>query len=354
MSQEISLWQEIDILPDLSALDDLLKDLLPGRNADSMDFIEDVLKGNWVLDPGLFWRYIRESVTGVFDEWKRLFISVLVLFILVAMVSNLMSALKNEGAAKAAKTFFVLCQLVVLIDAFHEVLGIVEETMTQMLEFLKLMIPAYMICIAAAGSGLTALIFYKMLLGFLCLIEGIVAASLTTVVEGYVLLGVVESVWGEERFKGLMELIKKGMQWVLKMMIVVISGSSILQVIITPVVDKTNNAVIQKTAGALPGIGDIVESVSSVTLASAIAVKNSLGVLILVVLVLLILSPVIKAFMILIIIKVSGALGSICGERQMMKCVEYISEAGFMLLRVLITVTALFFVTIAAVTNATT
>ena len=318
-----------------------------------MDFIEDVLKGNWALDPALFWRYIAGTITGVFDDWRRLFVSVLVLFILVALVSNLMSALKNEGAAKAAKTFFIVCQLVVLINAFHEVLGIVEEAMTQMLEFLKLMIPAYMICIAAAGSGLTALIFYKLLLGFLCLIEGIVAASLTTVVEGYVMLGVVESVWGEERFKGLMDLIKKGLQWVLKMMIVVMSGSSILQVIITPVVDKTNNAVIQKTAGAIPGIGDVIESVSSVTLASAIAVKNSLGVLILVALILLIAAPVIKSFMILLIIRVSGALGSICGEKQMMKCVEYISEAGFMLLRILITVTTLFFVTIAAVTNAT-
>lgn len=342
MSQETSLWAELDILPDLSVLDNLLRDLLPGRTTDSMDFIEDVLKGNWALDPALFWRYIAGTITGVFDDWRRLFISVLVLFILVALVSNLMSALKNEGAAKAAKTFFIVCQLVVLINAFHEVLGIVEEAMTRMIEFLKLMIPAYMICIAAAGSGLTALIFYKLLLGFLCLIEGIVAASLTTVVEGYVMLGVVESVWGEERFKGLMDLIKKGLQWVLKMMIVVMSGSSILQVIITPVVDKTNNAVIQKTAGAIPGIGDVIESVSSVTLASAIAVKNSLGVLILVALILLIAAPVIKSFMILLIIRVSGALGSICGEKQMMKCVEYISEAGFMLLRILITVTTYF------------
>ncbi len=353
MSQDMSLWQELDILPDLSILDKLLRELLPGRNTDSMDFIKDVLMGNWALDPGLFWRYLAGTVTGVFEGWKRLFISVLVLFILVALVSNLMSALKNEGAAKAAKTFFILCQLVVLINAFHEVLDIVEDAMTRMLEFLKVMIPAYMICIAAAGSGLTALIFYKLLLGFLCLIEGIIAASLTTVVEGYVMLGVVESIWGEERFKGLMEIIKKGLQWILKMMIVVMSGSGILQIIITPVIDKANNTVIQKTAGAIPGIGDLVESVSSVTLASAIEVKNSLGVLILVVLVLMIAAPVLKSFIILVIIKVSGALGSICGERQMMKCVEYISEAGFMLLRILITVTTLFFITIAVVTNAT-
>lgn len=353
MSQDISLWQEVDILPDLSILDKMLKELLPGQNANSMDFIEDVLKGNWVLDPGLFWRYVTGAITGVMDGWKRLFVSVLTLFILVALVSNLMSALKNEGAAKAARTFFIICQLVVLINAFHNVLEIVNDAMAKMIEFLKLMIPAYMICIAAAGSGLTALIFYKLLLGFLCMVEGIMAASLTTVVEGYVMLGVVESIWGEDRFKGLMELIRKGIQWALKMMIVVISGSSILQVIITPVIDKANNTVIHKTAGAIPGIGDIVESVSSVTLASAIAVKNSLGVLILVVIVLIIAAPVIKVFMILLIIKVSGALGSICGEKQMMKCIEYISEAGFMLLRILITVTTLFFVTIAVVTNAT-
>lgn len=353
MSEELGLWQGIDMLPDLDVLDELLSELLPGQNVNSMDFIEDVLKGNWVLDPSLFWRYIMQTITGVLDSWKRLFVSILVLFILVALVSNLMSALKNEGAAKMARMFFVVCQLVVLIGAFHNVLGIVNDAMKGMLEFLKLMIPSYMICIAAAGSGLTALVFYKLLLGFLCLLEGIVASALTAVAEGYVMLGVVESIWGEERFKGLMELIKKGVQGVLKLMILLISGSSILQIIITPVIDKANNTVIQKTAGAIPGIGDIVESVSSVTLASAVAVKNSLGALILVVLVLMITAPAIRAFVILIVIRVSGALGSICGEKQMLKCVEYISEAGFMLLRILITVTTLFFVTIAVVTNGT-
>lgn len=353
MSQEIGLWQDLDILPDLNVLDQLLRELLPGENIDSMDFIEDVLKGNWVLEPTLFWRYITEAVKGVLDGWKSLFVSILVLFILASLVSNILSAFKNEGAAKAARIFFMMCQLVVLINAFADVLEIVDGAMTQMIDFLKLMLPAYMICTAAAGSGLTALIFHKLLIGFICLIEGVVAASLTPVVEGYVMLGVVEGIWGDERFKGLMELIKNGVQWVLKTMVLILSGSSILQAMITPSIDRANNAVIHKTIGIIPGIGDIAESVSGVTLTSAIALKNSLGVLILVVLVLLVAAPVLKAFMILLIIKVSGALGGICGEKQMTKCVEYISEAGFMMLRILITITALFFVAIAAVTNAT-
>lgn len=353
MSADSNFWDALDILPDLNVLDEFLAELLPGENKTSMDFIEDVLKGNWVLEPKLLWNYITEIISGVMDSWKHLFISILVLFILAAVVGNLLSAFGNAGAARAARTFFVICQLLVLISAFHDVLDIVEEAMNRMIEFLKLMLPAYMICIAAAGSGLTALIFYKLLVGFLCLIEGIVAASLAPVVESYVVLGVAESIWGEERLKGIMDLIKKFVQWALKTMIVLLSGSSILQVIITPAVDKVNNAVIHKTAGAIPGVGDIVESVSSVTFAAAVAVKNSLGVLILVVLILLIAAPVIKSFIILMTIRVSAALGGICGEKQMEKCVEYISDAGFLLLRILITVATLFFVTIAVVTNAT-
>lgn len=351
MSQELDLWQ--DILPDLGMVDKLLKELLPQKDVSAMSFMEDVLKGNWVLEPDLFWQYLREAVFGMLADWKRLFVSILVLFIAAAVVNGFLSAFKNDGAAHAAKTFFVLCELLVLVNAFKELLGIVSEAMERMLEFLKMMLPSYMICIAAAGSGLTALIFYKLLLGFLCLIEGLIAASLTPIVEGYVMLGVVECIWGEGRFRGIMELMKKLVHWVMKGMVILLSGSSILQIIITPVMDKANTAVLHKTAGAIPGIGDIVESVSSVTLASAIAVKNSLGVLILVVLVLLIAAPVVRAFMIIAVIRVSGALGSICGERQMTKCVDYISEAGFMLLQLLITVATLFFITIAAVTNAT-
>lgn len=351
MNEELSLWQ--DILPDLDMVDHLLKELLPQKNVSSMSFMEDVLKGNWVLEPDLFWQYIKETVLGMTADWKSLFISILVLFIAAAIINGFMQAFQNNGAAHAARTFFVLCELLVLVNAFRDILVIVNEAMERMLEFLKIMLPAYMICIAAAGSGLTALIFYKLLIGFLCLIEGIIAASLVPIVEGYVMLGVVESIWGEGRFKGLMEIMKKVVQWIMKGMIVLVSGSSILQIIITPVMDKANTAVLHKTAGAIPGIGDLVESVSSVTLASAIAVKNSLGALILVVLVLLIAAPVIRAFMIIAVMKVSGALGSICGEKQMVNCVTYISEAGMLLLRLLITVATLFFVTIAAVTNAT-
>ena len=77
-------------------------------------------------------------------------------------------------------------------------------------------------------------------------------AGCVPAVEAYMLIGVAESLMGEDRFRGIMEMIKKGILWVLKGLIVLVSGSGILQAIITPVIDKSNLTFMQKSAGALP------------------------------------------------------------------------------------------------------
>ena len=351
--ESMDLGQLDEILPNIDILDEFLEDLLPQEKVHAIDLIEDVVKGDWVLEPQLFWNYIVGNVSGYLEQIKTIFVSILVLFILSAVITSFLEALKNESTAKMAKMFFVLCQLILLLYTFREVLTIVTETMDKMTEFLKIMLPAFMMCVAAAGSGLSAMLFYKLLLGFICLVEGLLVSALIPIAEGYAMLGILESLFGEKRFQGLMKLMKDGILWALKGLIMLVTGSGILQLIITPAIDKTNTAVLQKTAGAIPGIGDIAESVSGIALASAMAVKNSFGVIVLLVLLLIMIAPAIHIFVLLGTVKLASAIGGICGEKHMMECTDYITDAGFLLLRMMVTVTALFFLTLAAMTNVT-
>lgn len=342
-----------EIFPDLEEIDFFLSQLLPEEKVTAIDLIEDVMKGNWVLEPDVFVRFLQQALQNYIMEWKTLFVSILMLFIMSAVVGSCMEAFHNEGTAKSARLFFLLCQLIVLLNIWQKVLHITTQTISVLIEFLKLVIPGYMMCIAATGSGMTAAIFYKLLLGVVCLLEGIMISGLIPVTEAYMLLGVCESIFGEERFLGMMDMLKRGVLWILNGMIVLISGSGILQLLVTPVVDKAGLNVARKTVAAIPGIGDIAESISSVTLDSMMAIKNSLGVIILLILILLMLAPALRIFILLGTVKLGGAIGGICGERQMQKCTEYMADAGFLLLRLLITLTTLFFITIAALTNAT-
>lgn len=346
-----NIWEEL--LPEFEFTDRLIHNLLPDNNIDTMDMVNDVLKGNWVLEPGIFFKYIKNVVSEYLFTWKNLFVSIFVLFIAAAIVNTFMSAFKNNGAAKSAGIFFLLCQMLVLINAYNEMQDIMTNAINEMVDFLKIMLPAYMICVASTGYGMSAMIFYKLLLGFLCLLENVILASLVPIVEGYMLLGLAESIWNEERLRPLTDTIYKSIQGILKISIMIFSVSSILQVIVTPVIDKANIAFVEKTAGAIPAIGDIAESVSNVMLISATAIKNSVGVVILVLLILMMAVPIINIAIIWGTIKISSVLGAICGEKSMTKCSEYISNAGYLLIRILVTVTSLFFVSIAAIINST-
>ena len=81
------------------------------------------------------------------------------LFIAAAIVNTFMSAFKNNGAAKAAGIFFLLCQMLVLINAYNEMQDIMTNAINEMVDFLKIMLPAYMICVASTGYGMSAMIF---------------------------------------------------------------------------------------------------------------------------------------------------------------------------------------------------
>ena len=69
--------------------------------------------------------------------------------------------------------------------------------------------------------------------------------------------------------------------------------------------------------------------------------------------ILIMIAPAIHIFVLLGTVKLASAIGGICGEKHMMECTDYITDAGFLLLRMMVTVTALFFLTLAAMTNMT-
>ncbi len=342
---------EYDIVPDTGAVEEYLENIIPDFEMTSMDFYEDVLKGNWVLEPTLLWEYVKESIFGDLGELKILLISILVLFILSSVMTSVMEAFRSGGAARMVRFFFLLSLMGVLLSAFQRVMTISIDAMSNMLGFMKVALPVYMMTVATAGAGLTAMLFYKMLLGVLCLVEGAVVSNLVPIIEAYMMLGILEAIEGEDRFRSLKQLIKKGILGFMKLMILVVNGSGLIQLIVTPVIDKANLSVAQKTAGAIPGIGDIAQAASGIAVTSAVVIKNSLGVFIMVIIVVILIIPVLQMFAILATMKVGCALGDMCGEKRLISCTESISDAGFMLLRLLITVSALFFITIAMLTH---
>lgn len=81
------------------------------------------------------------------------------------------------------------------------------------------------------------------------------------------------------------DLLEKLIGWILKASLGVVTGISLFQSLITPVVDSLKNSAVEKAVSVLPGIGNAADGVLELALGSAVVIRNSVGVLLLLLLV---------------------------------------------------------------------
>ena len=78
----------------------------------------------------------------------------------------------------------------------------------------------------------------------------------------------------EEKLNLLIELLEKGIGWVLKAALGVVTGISVFQAVITPVIDSVKASTLQKVISAIPGIGNAADGVVELVAGSAVVIKK--------------------------------------------------------------------------------
>ena len=78
-------------------------------------------------------------------------------------------------------------------------------------------------------------------------------------IYSYCLLTMINGIWVEEKLALLADLLEKLIGWILKASLGVVTGISLFQSLITPVVDSLKNSAVEKAVSVLPGIGNAAD-----------------------------------------------------------------------------------------------
>ena len=104
---------------------------------------------------------------------------------------------------------------------------------------------------------------------------------------------------------------------------------------------------VKRTVSLIPGIGNVSDSVAVLVIGSAVLVKNSIGALAVVLLVLLCALPAAKIWLLAMVLKFSAALTVIVSDRRITSCMDRVGEGSLLVLRILLTASGLFLIMIA-------
>lgn len=343
-----ALWQDYG----LDRLETGIAQLFPKTEISAAELLEKLLAGD-VAGAGK--SLLRCCMPGVADElagMKNVLIWLLVMGIISALLTHFVDIFNMHQVADIAFYFLYLLFMAVLLKCFYEAMETAAETMENITLFIRLLVPAYLMSVGVAGGTATAGAACQLMLLVIYGVETMLSKGILSLVSGYVMLSMVNGIWAEEKLTMLVELLKKAVGWALRGALGVITGISVFQALITPVVDSARSSAVQKLLSSLPGVGNVADGAVELVLGSALVIRNSIGVALLLLMLALCAVPLIKLCLITLSLKCAAAFMGVVSDRRITSCVDRTGEGGLLLLRTTGTAMLLFMIATAVVAAA--
>lgn len=348
-TQELIMESYLEEL-DFRELEGEIQRMLPNQNISFRESVVQLLKGEIPLK----WENVRKTIRNAFWEeisrQKNLVAQILLLSVTAAVFTNFVKVFQKNQIAEI--TFYVLYLLLftMLLNGFQSLLLTAQETIGQILQFMKMLLPIYLAVAVLAAGSTTAVVFYEATLFFITAVQMVMRYMVLPGIGGYVLLQLLNQLGKEDYLSKMAELLKNILSWTMKTLLAVVIGVQTIQGLLLPAIDSLKNSVWSKAAGAVPMIGNTFSSVTETVMGTAILLKNAVGVSGLLIILFICLTPMVRLLVCTILYKLVGAIVQPVSDKRVAECVSCVGDGIALLLKAVGMTGFVFLITLAMVT----
>lgn len=288
------------------------------------------------------------DISAQFVSMRNIFVWLLVLGIVSALLGHFTDIFDKHQISDLSFYFIYLLVTAVLLRLFAQIAGTASEAMGNIVLFIRLMVPAYLVSVGIATGTTTVGACYQMMLLLIYGVQEILLGVVLPLIYSYLMLSVVNGIWIEEKLNLLIDFLEKGIGWILKAALGLVTGISVFQSALTPVIDSVKATAWQKALSVIPGVGNAADGIMELVTGSAIVIKNSVGILLLLLLLMLCAAPLIQIFFTALLLKAAAAFMGIVSDKRITACANRAGDAGMLLFRTAGTAMLLFLIALAA------
>lgn len=236
-------------------------------------------------------------------------------------------------SAQAVNLAGVVAVAAALFGASSSLIQLGEETVTELSDYGKLLLPVMTGALAAQGGVTASTSLYVGTAFFDALLSGLIQGLMIPMLYVYLALGIACGVVGQPMLEKLKDLVMWAAGWVLKIVLYLFTG----YMTVTGAVSGTADASAVKAAkiaisGAVPVVGGILSDATEVVLVSAGVMGSGAGVYGLLTVIALFAAPFLQIGAQYLLLKATAALGSaFCGSGPAKVAGDFSSAMGLML-----------------------
>ena len=239
----------------------------------------------------------------------------------------------NGSVKKTSELIAVLFSSAVLLSCTHSLISLGVDTISQMNNYSKLLLPV-MTTVLASGGGITSSAsLYAGTTIFSTLLTSAICNLFVPMLYIFIALSIANRALGEDVLGSFKQFIKWLMTWLLKIILYVFTGF----MTVTGVVSGSADAMTVKAtkitiSGMVPVVGGIISDASEAILVGAGVLKGTAGVYGIFAFLAICIGPILKITTQCIILKTTAAICSVFGQKTPCGLIEDFSQAMSMTL----------------------
>lgn len=307
------------------ASDKIISELLEGQNlsdidtsVDGLDFaqlVSDIVTSGVDTGSMNLKERIVNAVTREFKSNVKGMTQVLLIAVFSAIFTNFASVFADSSISDAGQQVSKIAVITVLLAVYSCTEKITLSVLSNVIEFIKMLMPAYLSCVAISSGSLSVAVFSEGVMLMVMVINVIFSQVVVTGGNIYVLIMAADKVTGGERLEKISKLIMTLMNWIIKTSMAAVIGVNLVQGMVVPMADGLQTGLLTRAMKLIPGIGNGVSALSSTILGAGALIKNGMGVAALVVIVMICAVPIAKLAMFVVTYQCIGAFTQpVCGK----------------------------------------
>ena len=273
--------------------------------------LKNMINGETVFSKEAVQQFLRSLFFERLEKERANFFRILLLVLAAAVFSNFAEVFENSQIGEVSFYMVYLLLFTILMNSYQQLGVSLGKQLEWMTQFMKGLAPAYFVAVSAASGAVTASVFYQGVLLLVWLVEWLLLTLILPGANLYVLLCMVNHLSKEDMLSKMAELLETMISWSLKTMLGAVLG--------------------------LPAVGNAVNAVTELILAGALLVKNCLGAMAVVVLLLAGAGPVIHYGLLSLSYRFLGAVAQPVSDKRIVGCLGTMGEGCALLLRIMLT-----------------
>lgn len=338
-----------DDLMEILEIDKLQKELYANNltgNINIKKLINELSKGDFASVKSLVIEEIKNITIGELGVNRKILFELVSIILIGQIFVNLSNSFGKSFVSENGFYVTYLIMTSIMLTSFSITLELVSNAIERVLMLIQIITPVYVVALNFVGHGVTSAGMYEIIMVGICLVQCVILKVILPLIKMYVIVSMVNNLNKEDSFSKMCSLVKNIVEWMLKTIVIFIAGLNVVKGLVDPQIDAIGRDNVNRVISALPG-GGVASVLTGTFLGAGLVIKNSVGLIGIILVLLLIMFPVIKTFLIMLVVKITAAMVEPIGEKRYSSGIDSLAKGTMLLLKALISSAVLFVLTMA-------